>query len=388
MSFFTDSKNLMEYLQVEFIQLIYKINFKIDIIGSLAAIEYGHADITAGSHYITNYNTTNTQFLYPIFGTSQFFVIPRVLREETLEIIFFYLFDDLTKWMIISLFLIFPILVYFIKKLEARIFQDEHVSVGKVFIYVAAITSNNSVKHGKHVALRILIMTLLFMTLIDSTLFQGHLVQKLNTKKDYHVINTLNELLESGLELKIPNAVAPVFKEADGNRFSKTMQALAKNMSKNEKHEVRDELGLYNLIENRSSAFLLSSLYTERYLKRFYNNETGEDLITSVQESPFTFYKSFIAPKDSPFTDVFNKVVLEIYESGVLSHQITLAFIENEKYIIQRTKLGKFPKIKEKQFKMDQMFSTFKLYLMLNAFNVFVFVVELAVKYLKSRAIL
>ena len=353
--------------------------------GSLAAIEYDRADLTAGSHYITNYNTTKTQFLYPIFSTQQYFVIPRFCREEIHDMIFFYLFDEHSKCLIISMLIIFPILVYVVKKLEAKIFHDKTVLLENELLYVAAISSNISVKHGTHDALRILVFTLLFLTLIDSSLFQGHIVQKLNIHKDNSGMDSLQELLESGLELKMPYALFPVFKEADGNKFTEVMQALAKNMSKHEIIPMEDELGFQNLIENRSSAYLLSSLYLECYIKQFYDNETGEDLLTYVLESPFEFYKSLLAPKASPFTDAFNKVLLEIIESGVLQHQVNLAFFENEKHIAQRTKLGQFPKIKEKQFNMKQMYATFRLYLMLNALSVCVFGIELAVSYLKGK---
>lgn len=59
-----------------------------------------------------------------------------------------------------------------------------------------------------------------------------------------------------------------------------------------------------------------------------------------MEESPITFYSTFIVPKKSPFITVFNSAIHLIRESGFLEHSIKFALYEAEMLRIERWKKG------------------------------------------------
>lgn len=73
---------------------------------------------------------------------------------------------------------------------------------------------------------------------------------------------------------------------------------------------------------------------------KYYDLKTGEDTLHIVDESPITFYSTFIVPKKSPFITVFNSAIHLMRESGFLEHSIEIAVYEAELLRIERWKKG------------------------------------------------
>ena len=59
-----------------------------------------------------------------------------------------------------------------------------------------------------------------------------------------------------------------------------------------------------------------------------------------MEETPITFYSTFIVPKKSPFITVFNSAIHLIRESGFLEHSIEIALYDAELLRIERWKKG------------------------------------------------
>jgi hypothetical protein len=71
---------------------------------------------------------------------------------------------------------------------------------------------------------------------------------------------------------------------------------------------------------------------------RFYDRETGEDTIHIVDETPISFYGTYIVPKSSPFISIFNKVIHIAHEAGLIRHAIKSSFYTQELQKIDRIK--------------------------------------------------
>ena len=262
--------------------------------------------------------------------------------------------------------IMFPFAIFCVMRIESMIYSKEGKSFGNILFYGIALLSNISMKHSKLNATRLIVGSLLFFALIANSLFEGNIVKNLGTSGGNKGIQTLNQLLHSDLQIKIPYSLTYVFRDVNGNAFSLKLKEIARTMSSKNAMSLEDELGIDRIIENKSMACLVSSIFASNYLLQFYDNQTGENLLTKIPESPFEFHKSMMAPKASPFIDSFNRAILQIFQSGVLKPQMELAIRDNDKIRIDRVKKGKISKTYEEKLSIHHLGPTFKFYLQMN----------------------
>lgn len=72
-------------------------------------------------------------------------------------------------------------------------------------------------------------------------------------------------------------------------------------------------------------------------MNEVFDNETGEDLFHVVDESPVSYYLTYIVPKSSPFIRVLNMAVFEAREFGFK----TLAW-KKYKNFLERSKVKRY----------------------------------------------
>lgn len=131
------------------------------------------------------------------------------------------------------------------------------------------------------------------------------------------------------------------------------------------------------LIENEKFAYLWSDLYVGNYLNQFYNPTTGENLLENIPEIAFEFYISLMAPKNSPFIEKFNEILLQYVETGIINYHARRADADNDMIWIQRTLKGEIPKTEAKAIKLSELMPLYEVYIFLVIISCSVFVLEI-----------
>ena len=293
------------------------------------------------------------------------------------------MYDDHTKKVFTILMVLFPLLMYLFEKFESRIYRETGDPCGKSVMMAIAMLCNISMKHSKRIATRIVIFSLLFFALIESSLFQGNIIKNMNFKNNTKAISTIEQLMDSNLVLDIPYSLSYVLRDVSGNRCYDKLRKIARAMKGISEVDYYEEMGVNQVLHNKSIAFLMSTLYAFSYLEQFYDNETGENSLTHVHESPFEFYKSMMAPKDSPFIDNFNNAMLRISESGLPFKMGLTADWEYHRVNYYRAKHGHFPKTGKEKLSLYQLLLTFEVFLFLHGLACLIFMVEILVERVK-----
>lgn len=115
-----------------------------------------------------------------------------------------------------------------------------------------------------------------------------------------------------------------------------------------------------------------------------YNNETGVDLYTVVNESPITFYLTYIVPKSSPFISTFNRAIRESGEFGFRSF-VTMkinADIERNKRKRWRRNFQRFRRVQV--ITLSNTRDVFAFYCVCIAICCITFVIEINLKNIKE----
>jgi hypothetical protein len=340
--------------------------------GSLAAAEYGIADLIANHRVRMDYNTTTALFLDPILLGRFYFLIPNPPTTKEVLISMILSVDLVTRILFLLFWLSFPILLYGISKIESNFYNhDGKISFQESVLIIVGITSNLSVKTPLFRSSRLIFASVLFYALIGSSLIHSLITQNLNTKIVRNDVRTLDEILDRGYKLDIDPELKIMFKNSDGNRMARKLREIALNTSV----EVsKDRRG------HRQSAILIPELLIETYHSKFYDKESKIALYKKVPEIAFQSYESMMVPKRSPIQLAFNTQIKIIAQTGITKYQLNLANIEQEKLMIQRIKNGDMPAADDVVIKLKDLNSLFYCYLVASCFSTMVFGMELILK--------
>lgn len=342
--------------------------------GSLAATEYGKADLVANPRLIADYNTTKSIFLQPITMTKLFFTVKKRETERIIIISMIYTLDLTSRIASVSLFVSFPLIYWIIHKIEIRATrQNQRLSKIKTILYVFGLLHNISMKHTKLRASQIVITTILFAALMSSSLFQGSILRDLNTVWTVGKVTKIDQLFEQNFTIAMQPALTYMFQGQGEDKMSKELNKVSRNL---EKSSLTVDEAIKKMKEDSKFAYLLIDLLTGNYLDRFYDNKTGENSFEVVPESAFQFYIAMMAPKSSPFVDRFNQIINLYVQTGLYQYHTQKAIDDNEKIWIHRMKNGLIPKQKSRSLGISDLQALFKLYLYLIAFCCVIFFFE------------
>lgn len=342
--------------------------------GSLAATEYGKADLVANPRLIADYNTKKSIFLRPITMTKLFFVIKKRETRRVIDIFVFSKLDSFSFKSSMGLIFLFPVVYWFVLKTEIHLTrQNKRMDKIKTLLYIFALLHNISSTHPKLQASRIVVITILFYTLMSSTLFQVTILQDLNTLRTIGKVSKIDQLFEKNFTISMQPALTYMFQEQSDDRMSKELNRISRNIDGTSLsvNEFTDRMKT-----DSKFAYLLMDLLTGNYLDRFYDHETGENLFEVIPESAFQFYIAMMAPKSSPFIDRFNQIINKYVETGLYQYHTQKAIDDNEKVWIHRIKNGYTPRAKRQSLKLSDLQALIKLYLSLVGFCCVIFFFE------------
>lgn len=179
-----------------------------------------------------------------------------------------------------------------------------------------------------------MIGTLLIFCLITTNTYKGMGTSRVSRAIESNDMQSLGELVYSDLPL---TALLPfVF-----SLFNDTNSAFYK-LGKRQKYIHRTNIDDYmKLLGNGQQMGYLARLsHVRSGQARYYDKRTGLDSIHIIPEIVASSHSSFIIPKRSPFISVFNKIVLNILESGFVEYALRSSEFMNTVAHIDRSKLS------------------------------------------------
>lgn len=325
--------------------------------GSLLKLELDQVDLVANHRLITKYNTTKAVYLQSVTSEKFYFVIKRRERSKVFNVSVYNLYDARTKVLSIiasvGMFLCFVITSAF----EARIKNRKHSSLFKSVLHTIALYSNVSVQQPKFASTRLATLTIVFSAIISAALLQGTILKSLNLSEQVGAINTIQELIDRDYKLLMSQRMSQLMLQQSGDPLRDALRKSARKTP-----GVLLNAGLDAVITKKNHAYLWTDMYIGNHLNKYFDPQTGENLLEVVPEVAFEFYIAAMAPKTSPIIDKFNDITLQIIESGVNKYHLNQAVIDNDNIWYQRMKEGTVPKPKDKSLKMTEFFNVFRLY--------------------------
>lgn len=287
------------------------------VIDGLALIEFEKVNYSAVSRLIVPSGLNNTAYLYPIEIFDAHFVVPKLYPISSISLSGFGLFDMTTIIMIWVSVVCCIIVRYIINVVEAT--QDNRPEVLRLASQVIGFQNGISqpISNISSTSDRIIIISCLILYLTVGTSYQGLILAQLQ-EKETNQINTLQEVLDSDLQLFNTIDVPDIFKPDETRKelsvrnkiyykFKETIKQFHKIMeNKCEKWQAGEKMAI--LTREKSAKY---------YVGTCYNENDGKDLLYMVPQIAATYQTAQIVPKSSPFTHVFNNKILRIFEVGL-----------------------------------------------------------------------
>ena len=122
-----------------------------------------------------------------------------------------------------------------------------------------------------------------------------------------HEISTVDELVESGIELGIPSTIDAILPEVTNSRYIR--HTICKNMS----------FCLRRLASERNFAVMGSKYYTQYNEVHVYMDSNGRSLIGHLQETFSLQFATMVVQKGSFLLDKFNGLISRVTEAGLIN---------------------------------------------------------------------
>lgn len=289
-------------------------------IHGLGLIEYEKVNYSATTRILKEQGLNNTAYLYPVELFDVYYVVPKLYPIKIISLSGWGLFDLTTIVMIWVTVFCCIVVRYIINQIESE--QSNCHDVGRLAQQVigfqngisqsiAAITSNSD---------RLIIISCLLLYLVVGTSYQGLILAQLQ-EKDASQLNTLKQVLESGLDLSTVIEASDIFKPVDGRtELSVRNKMYYKQMADFEKNDRR--MVMFPCKEWQAGhqvAILMREKTAQFVIGTCYDDTPEKDFLHMVPEKGATFQSSQAVPKSSPFIQEFNMNILYIFQAGLNS---------------------------------------------------------------------
>lgn len=323
--------------------------------GSLGAIENHKVDIAGNVRVITNlYRTRNLLFLRPIGSMKLVYIVPKNYLKSDFVIfpLSFYTVEVICLYLVtfFSLSLVFYCIKYCsaMQKKKNNMMKKgwkiEDVDLFKIILTMIGIHHSISVKTDfTSTKKRIILGTAFIYSVILSSIYQGSVVRQVNTKHETTDIKTLEELIQTPLQLLIHADLAvhiEYFKEFP--KKSTFNHIYKRNVIISNQILTPGDYVAYN----RTAALLTLDLYTSMNKITYFDKTSGEERVTDIPVSVKEFFTSITVPKTSPFIHEINYWLSRIDQAGLMLHQYAIAENDLEMEYIKFVKFGFHPNVK------------------------------------------
>lgn len=118
---------------------------------------------------------------------------------------------------------------------------------------------------------------------------------------------------------------------------------------------------------------------------KYYDNETGEDTIHLVDESPIMFYATYIVPKSSPFISSYNTVIRWAIEAGLIDQIKKASLHKQELKRLERYRKGLMKDKKRQVIRLQHSTDLFLFWIICIILCCCAFLVEFTVHNIKNK---
>ncbi|XP_039447843.1 uncharacterized protein LOC120427071 [Culex pipiens pallens] len=356
--------------------------------GVLLLIESNKIDLAANSRIIHDYGTKNLLYLRYITTEKLMFLVPRnYFENRDKEIVFINPFS-ITYLIVNMIFsIVIPLLLLALEKILKYVRPAKrNYHFGVSVLCMIGIIYNVSVKQPKATRKRFVIFGLLVYNIVSYPVWQAVTIRYLNSdNQNLNNINTLEELLETDLELRVSKYHHHVVVHEGSDFQNPSYRELSTRLNTKDTSSIRT--AIERIITQRDSAFLTSETYVPLVLSGSYNWIPGSTSsgVFVISEPIYEFYKSMVVPKTSPFVRTFNEIVMRCIETGFVERQTGQLRMVVDVLNIRQTLANARISV-ERLFDMGSLKIFFVFYLVMMALATVVFLLELAVnRYCKKK---
>lgn len=341
--------------------------------GALGEIEYNRVDIAVDLRIMAEFkDAVNLYFLKPAYSVKFCFVVPNNFYPLTFEVFPHKFVDTITlAWVVISMFVLI-LVTYIINRIT-------NVPTGFVKIALSYFSLYNNVSitaTPTKTYSRLLCGTMLIFTIIMSNSYQGSIIKQLNRMGNAANINTIHQLLTSGLVIRVPSGPDKYIRDFQSFPMGSLQRKLFdKKIITDTSSAIQIKYAAYN----REAAILCPNHYIEFYKTIYLSNGTGESLINYVPQCVYAYYMSVMVPKSSPFIRQFNNIIQLIVEAGLIEFQYSNGMAESKLAYTRQVKEGVFFQRTDRLLSMKELFTLFKYYTIWLGVTIIVLILEILV---------
>lgn len=358
--------------------------------GSLGMIEYEHADFAANARIVSEHDTSNSLCLFATTTTKLKFAVPKKYWDEVNILASIYKFLDINlKVAIFTIFIVSPTIILIFDRIQGIKKYTIFESLTSNYLMFYAIMTFVSVKLPKNWTSRWIIGGVIILWLIIGNMYSSKMIEFLNTNSGLKQIESIDELMESGLSVRVPYPMAILF-EGDFQNTSKSHQFINRVVTKSRELERAgnkwafvDVENMGDLIRSKKFALLILDNLID-HVENVYYDKNGNNILTHIERTPYEYNYATSVPKTSPFVQRFNEVLMRIFEAGISKYQMNMALSDNDLIYIRRMKEGNVPNNGLKSISLQQLYSVFHVYLISIVSCLCIFIAEIALHKFKS----
>lgn len=325
-------------------------------VGSLAASEYGHADLLGNTFTIIDNNTTNSVFLTPILKIELFFVIRIPETSKSVLLAMMDTIDLKTKLLVLICLVLFPITLFIMQRISSKN-PHEKWSFGDSILITASLILNANPKPTPYSSsLRLLLTALMFYSLIQGSIIQSTIIRNLNEDILFGEIKTINQLLENDFKITVSDQLKTLFRNVDGTEMLRKLREIS-NIPPN------PHIDFVYTVPDKKEAIVFRKTLAQNFIIENHDINTKKSCCMIVPENIFKYFATIIAPRNSPYQDRFNGIIQNIVEAGIVNYQLSIANMENDSSMIKKIKNNQIDFHTDKTLRIDAMKSVFLMYI-------------------------
>jgi hypothetical protein len=187
--------------------------------------------------------------------------------------------------------------------------EDSYKNISKCFLNFWAIILGVSTcdEVPNNTTTRATFLLWVLYSLVINTVFQTFLTTFLINPGLEHEISTVDELLTSGIQLKIPQTIDSLIPELKSSRYAR--RKICRNISS----------CFHRLASERNLAVLSSKYHTEYNEAVKYMNSDGTSPFCHLQETFSLQFVTMVVRKGSFLLDKFNGLISSLTEAGLIN---------------------------------------------------------------------
>lgn len=338
-------------------------------------IENNIIDFPSSSILIRKLNTKNVQFLPIMDFVEVCFVVPKQPHKINKLLTQFEIFDFKSHMICLSSMIILIIIWCLIEFIRSKR-GIKYDSVPDILLFIGQAQNNCSIKKFSKFNNRGIIILIVFFYFVVCTTYTSNIASYLVYQPKTKEIDTLEEVDRSGLDL-METIIGVLRPTAENIKNNSIIYRLANK-------PIRFiDIRYFHMRFNTSqkTAILTRTLNAEYIIALFFDERTGKDIFHLVKEKLFKFHRSFMIPKNSPYTERFTQILNRLIESG---------FVDFEKFdvtkmiylkYINRIKLGFCLEPGVVVIKMEHLDQLISFWIGFLLIATFVFILEIVFNY-------